>query len=139
MTRLALAVVVLAGLAVLAVTFTRSDTVSNPPTPLASNEERVVLMGLRGRTSDPFFLDGGSYRGIWSAWGETPSDPPCTHSVALMAVDSANATGPIYLASLVQVPSTGTSEEVDMPDLEPGDYYFQVASACAWQIELSPY
>jgi hypothetical protein len=59
--------------------------------------------------------------------------------VALVAVDSANPSGSIDLATRVQVPGTGVSAEVDMPDLEPGDYVFEVSSACAWQVELSPY
>jgi hypothetical protein len=106
--------------------------------PVASPAAHVVVMGLHGQTSDPFFLDGGSYRTVWSAWGESPSDPPCTHSVALMAADASRDSGGTDLASHVQVPSTGASAEIDLTDVAPGDYYFQVTSACAWQIELSP-
>jgi hypothetical protein len=137
--RLALGALLLVSVASFAVAI--SHGASSPPAaappPTAEAEGHIVLMGLHGRTSEPFFLDGGSYRGIWSAWGESPSDPPCTHSVALVAVDSANPSGSINLATRVQVPGTGVSAEVDMPNLEAGDYFFEVASACAWQIDLS--
>jgi hypothetical protein len=132
--RLALGAAVVATVAVFAVAVNRGATSAPAPAPTPAADGHIVLMGLHGRTSDPFFLDGGSYRGVWSAWGESPSDPPCTHSVALVAVGSRA----ISLATRVQVPSTGVTAEVDMSDLEPGDYYFEVTSACAWQIELDP-
>ncbi len=105
------------------------------PTP--NSEGSIVLMGLNGRTTDPFFLAGGSYRATWSAWGETANEPPCTHSMALLAVDpNVSAESSMELAKSVQVPYTGTTAVVDIEDLSPGDYFIQITSACAWQIEL---
>jgi hypothetical protein len=138
--RLALAACALVGATAFALLVTRNaaEPVASPVAPTPSTEAHIVVMGLHGKTSDPFFLDGGSYRTVWSAWGESPSDPPCTHSVALMAVDPADDSGDTSLASHIQVPSTGVTEEIDLSDVAPGDYYFEVTSACAWQIELSP-
>jgi len=59
-----------------------------------------------------------------------------------MAVDPSDAETPLGhvsdLANLVQVPATGASHASDVYNLKPGDYYLDVASACAWQIALSP-
>jgi hypothetical protein len=116
-----------------------SDAEVSTVAPTPTVDTPIVLMGLRDRVSDPFFLGGGSYRGIWSAWGETPAEPPCTHSVQLVALDPANASGSLDLANLVQVPSTGTTAEIDLINVNPGDYYLLISSACAWQVELSAY
>jgi hypothetical protein len=137
--RLAIGACALAAVAVVAVLVNRGvETATSPVAPPPNIDPGFVLMGLNGRTSDPFYLDGGSYRLLWSAWGETPGDPPCTHSVQLMPVDRANSGGFIYLARFVDVPSTGAGAEVDMSNLAPGAYYLQINSACAWQIEVRP-
>jgi hypothetical protein len=115
------------------------DTEVSTVVPTQTAETRIIFMGLRDGTTDPFFLGGGNYRGIWSAWGETPVDPPCTHSVELVAVDSANASRSMDLAKLVQVPSTGATAEINLININPGDYYLEISSACGWQIELSVY
>lgn len=97
----------------------------------------IILSGVEGRTSDPFFLEGGTYKSLWSAWGQRPDDPPCTHSVTLLAVEPDETSGGRFeLARRVQVPATGTSAELFVLNLSPGDYYFQISSACAWQVEL---
>jgi len=128
----------LAGVAIVGLLVNRAlDAAMTAVAPVTATEQPIILMGLHGRTSDPFFLGGGSYRGTWSAWGEAPNEPPCMHEVELVAVDRADPTGSIPLTQRVDVPYTGASGEVDMPRLEPGDYYLQVTSACAWQIELS--
>jgi hypothetical protein len=101
----------------------------------------IVLMGMGSRRGDPFYLAGGAYRVVWSAWGPSAEFPPCTHSAELMAVDSANATtssGHVAdLAKLVHVPATGASDERYIANLKPGDYYVDVTSECGWQIGLS--
>jgi len=120
------------GLAVVITRQARPAASATPEPPAA-----IVISGVEGRTSDPFFLEGGTYRSVWSAWGQRPTDPPCTHSVVLFAVEPDEASGGRFdLARRVQVPSTGTSAELFVLNLAPGDYYFQISSACAWQIEL---
>ncbi|HLZ29197.1 MAG TPA: hypothetical protein VKV73_17925 [Chloroflexota bacterium] len=102
----------------------------------------IVRAGVGSQTTDPFYLAGGTYGSVWSAWGEAPEFPPCTHSAKLMAVDPANAAtslgNVIDLATRVQVPATGTSNSSYVYDVKPGDYYLDVTSACAWQIAISP-
>jgi len=140
---LALAAVVLTGLAV----GRGSDaSVSGPPRQataiVRTAEARIVLTGIGSQSTDPFYLAGGTYRSDWAAWGEAPEYPPCTHSAELMAVDPANAGTSLGhvtdLAKLVQVPATGASDAIYVYNVKPGDYYLDVASACAWQIALSP-
>lgn len=116
-----------------------------PPqaTPLVPTAEAaIILAGTGSQTTDPFYLAGGAYRGDWSAWGEAPEFPPCTHSAELMAVDPANGTTPrghvADLANAVDVPATGASAAGRVYNLKAGDYYLDVASACSWQIALSP-
>jgi len=105
-------------------------------------ETPITRAGLGTQTTDPFYLAGGTYRSDWSAWGETPADPPCTHSIELMAVDPANAETALGnvsdLATLVHVPATGASSMSYLYNLKPGEYYLDVESACGWQIALSP-
>ena len=105
-------------------------------------EAPVILIGMGSRRGDPFYLAGGTYRVVWSAWGPAAEFPPCTHSAELMAVDPANATtssGHVAdLAKLAHVPATGTSDERYIANLRPGDYYVDVSSECGWQIALSP-
>ena len=130
----------LANVVVFAVAINRGNRAGGStvvPTP--NPDAPVVVMGLYGRTTDTFFLAGGRYRATWSAWGETPTDPPCTHSMELAAVDpSVLADNPVELAKSVQVPSTGTTAVLDVDNVNPGDYYLHVTSACAWQFELRP-
>jgi hypothetical protein len=106
------------------------------------SDSPVVFAGVGSQTTDHFHLAGGTYRGLWSAWGQTPADPPCTHSVELLAVDPANGTtgtGHVTdLARLVHVPSTGQSNETYVINVKPGDYYLGVTSACAWQVAFTP-
>ena len=99
------------------------------PTPQAS----LVFAGTEGTTSKSFFLSGGSYRATWSAWGISPNEPPCTHSVEFVG---SNGTV-VELASHVQVPATGVSAQMDLANMQPGDYSLEINSACAWQIELA--
>ncbi|HEY1294195.1 MAG TPA: hypothetical protein VGJ60_14055 [Chloroflexota bacterium] len=107
------------------------------PTP----EAAVVFAGVGTRITDSFHLAGGTYHSVWSAWGQTPVDPPCTHSAELLAVDPANANGAsghvADLARLVHVPSTGATNEMYLANLKPGDYYLSVESACGWQIAFN--
>ena len=102
----------------------------------------VILTGMGSRRGDPFYLAGGTYRVVWSAWGPAAEFPPCTHSAELMAVDPANATtssGHVAdLAKLVQVPATGASAERYVANLTPGEYYLNITSECGWQIALNP-
>jgi len=104
--------------------------------------ESVMLMGMGNRKGDPFYLAGGTYRVLWSAWGPAAEFPPCTHSAELMAVNAANAglaSGHVAdLAKFAHVPATGGSEEVYVADVKPGNYYVDVHSECGWQIALSP-
>jgi len=139
----AVAAVVLAGLAV----GRGSDyVVSGPPPPapaiVRTAEVPIVLTGVGNRSSPPFYLAGGTYRSVWSAWGEAAEFPPCTHSVVLMAVDPANAEASLRhvqdLAERIQVPATGASQASYVYNVKPGDYYLDVTSACNWQIALSP-
>src|SRR5438067_2338269 len=116
-----------------------------PPQPTAlvpTVEAPVILMGVGSQTTDLFYLAGGTYRSDWSAWGEGPEYPPCTHSAELMAVDPANAETSLGhvtdLANLVHVPGTGASFTTFVYNVKPGGYYLDVSSACAWQIALSP-
>jgi hypothetical protein len=112
------------------------------PTPQATPVAQIVLSGKGTQTTSLFHLTGGRYRSTWSAWGEAPEFPPCTHSAALMVVDAANRAGGgnhvTDLATRVSVPATGASDQRDLADLKPGDYYLDVRSACAWKISLSP-
>jgi hypothetical protein len=119
----------------------------NSPPPQATAIVRtpdapIILIGIGSQTTDPFYLAGGTYRTVWSAWGEAPEFPPCTHSVELLAVDPVNAETSLGhvsdLANLVHVPATGASSASYVYNLKPGDYYLDVESACAWQIALSP-
>jgi hypothetical protein len=105
-------------------------------------EASVILAGMGSRRGDPFYLAGGTYRVVWSAWGPAANFPPCTHSAELIAVHPANGTtssGHVAdLAKLVQVPATGASDERYIANLKPGDYYLDITSECGWQIGLSP-
>src|SRR5438552_11046535 len=105
-------------------------------------EASVILAGMGSRRGDPFYLAGGTYRVVWSAWGPAADFPPCTHSAELIAVDPANGTtssGHVAdLAKLVQVPATGASDERYIANLKPGDYYLDITSECGWQVALSP-
>ena len=139
----ALAAVVLAGLGV----GRGFDASVSGPLPQATAivgtaETPIIVSGVGSQTTDPFYLAGGTYRSNWAAWGEAPEFPPCTHSAELMAVDTANAETSLvhvtHLADLVQVPATGASHASYLYNLQPGDYYLDVSSACAWQIALSP-
>ena len=102
----------------------------------------IILTGLGSLTTDTFYLAGGTYRSEWSAWGEAPEFPPCTHSIELLAVDPVNAETSLGhvsdLATLVHVPATGASSAMYVYNLKPGDYYLDVESSCGWQIALSP-
>jgi hypothetical protein len=112
------------------------------PAVVRTADAPIILTGLRSQTTDLFYLAGGTYRSDWSAWGEAPEYPPCTHSAELMAIDPANAETSLGhvtdLAKLVHVPATGASAGSYVYNVKPGDYYLDVASACAWQIALSP-
>ncbi len=140
---LALAVIVLTGLWV---GRGFSARVSDPPRQatgvVVTGEAPIVLTGIGSQTTNPFYLAGGTYHSDWSAWGEAPEYPPCTHSAELMAVDTANAETVLGhvtdLANLVQVPATGASQASYVYNVKPGDYYLDVTSACAWQIAFSP-
>lgn len=120
--------------------------VSGPPAQataiVRTAEEPIIISGIGSETTDPFYLAGGTYRAEWSAWGEAPEFPPCTHSVELLAVDPANAETSLGhvsdLANLVHVPATGASSASYVYNLKPGNYYLDIASACGWQIALSP-
>lgn len=106
-----------------------------------TSETPIVFTGIGSQTTDAFYLAGGAYGIDWSAWGEAPEFPPCTHSAELMAVDPANGEtlGHVTdLATRVQVPATGASNATYVFNVKPGDYYLEVNSACAWQIGLSP-
>jgi hypothetical protein len=114
---------------------------AQPTVGVRAAEAPIIVTGVGSRTSSPFYLAGGTYRGAWSAWGEAAEFPPCTHSAELLAVDPANAvTGGHHvsdLALLVDVRATGASDESYI-NLKPGEYYLDVTSACSWQISLSP-
>jgi hypothetical protein len=120
--------------------------VSGPPRQptavVVTVDEPVILSGVLSQTTVVFYLAGGTYRSDWSAWGQAPEYPPCTHSAELMAVDAANGETPpghvTDLAKLVHVPATGASAASYVYDVQPGDYYLDVNSACAWQFALSP-
>jgi hypothetical protein len=144
---------VIGGFALAAVVLTRlalgrgSDAgVSSPPgqatAVVRTADAPIILTGIGSQTTDPFYLAGGTYRSDWSAWGEAPEYPPCTHSAELMAVDPANAETSLghvtNLAKLVQVPATGASATSYVYNVKPGDYFLDVDSACGWQIALSP-
>lgn len=121
-----------------AVAFLLSCSAQQPaprPTPETATGP-IIFSGSKSGISDPFSLEAGSYRGVWSAWGVSPDEPPCTHSAELVAVDPSNADGTIALVESVEVPATGATAEVDIANLKPGDYYVEVRSACAWQIEV---
>ncbi|HEY3061796.1 MAG TPA: hypothetical protein VGL99_22715 [Chloroflexota bacterium] len=102
----------------------------------------IIRTGIYSQSTDPFYLAGGTYRTEWAAWGEAPEFPPCTHSAELKAVDPANGDSSLGhvtdLAKLVHVPATGASAASYVYNLEPGEYYLDVQSACGWQIALSP-
>jgi len=128
---------------VLLVAWPRRPGTRTPPEIVGpTSEASVVFAGVGTRTTDAFHLAGGTYRSIWAAWGQTPVDPPCTHSAELLALDPANASpasGHVFdLARLVHVPSTGVSSETYLTNVKPGDYYLSVESACGWQIALNP-
>jgi len=139
----ALAAVVLTGLGV-GRGFDAS--VSGPPRQataiVPSAETPVVLAGIGSQTTNAFYLAGGTYRSDWSAWGEHPDYPPCTHSAELLAVDPANAETSLGhvsdLADLAHIPATGASYTIYIYNIKSGDYYLDVASECAWQIAISP-
>lgn len=103
------------------------------PEPAPPREQSMVFSGLHASTTQTFFLPGGSYRATWSAWGETPNEPPCTHHIALVVEQRSTE-----VVKSVEVPATGITGNVDLTDLSPGDYAFEVRSACAWSIQLSP-
>ena len=104
--------------------------------------QSIVIMGMGSRHGDPFYLTGGTYRVIWSAWGPAANFPPCTHSAELLAVDLMNAaTTSAHVADLAKfahVPATGATDERFIANLKPGNYYVDVDSECGWQIALTP-
>ena len=102
-----------------------------PPTPVPT--DHVIVSGFQVMVTDPFTLDAGSYTATWSAWGISPSEPPCTHSADLVGPNGFRKN----LAKSVQVPATGTTSAINVSDMEGGDYYLEVRSACAWQIEVT--
>jgi hypothetical protein len=110
------------------------------PIPLSADKP-IILSGVGSQTTKSFYLAGGTYHSIWSAWGEAAEFPPCLHSVALMAANRASGETSnahvIDLAKLVDVPATGASEERIVGDLKPGNYYLEVRSECAWEVSLS--
>jgi hypothetical protein len=109
---------------------------------VATPDVPVVHVGKGRQTSAPFHLTGGTYRSVWSAWGEAADFPPCAHLVQLMAVDPANGDASnghvVDLVKVESIPATGASAEIYLINIKPGDYYLNVVSACAWQVELSP-
>jgi hypothetical protein len=110
---------------------------SQPTAIVAAADAPITYSGTGNQTTAPFYLAGGAYHTRWSAWGEAAEFPPCTHSASLFAVDP--AVGLVReLATRVQVPATGASQESDLRDLKPGAYYFDVSSECGWQIALTP-
>jgi hypothetical protein len=146
-------VLVIGGFALTAVVLTRlglgrgfdADVSAPPPQATAvvrGAEVPIILSGMGSQTTDVFYLAGGTYRSDWSAWPEGPEFPPCTHSAELMAVDPANAETSLGhvtdLANLVHVPATGGSYTSYVYNVKPGEYYLDVASACGWQIAVSP-
>lgn len=106
---------------------------SQPLAPTPTRQTALVFAGTEGSTSKSFFLEGGDYRATWSAWGVTPSEPPCTHSIHLTGPSGP----PQDLATAVQVPATGVSAQIDLMNVVRGNYDLQITSACAWQIELA--
>ena len=93
------AVAVIGGFALAALVLTRlgvardSDAVQSDRPPQATGvvptaEAPIVFAGKGSQTTDTFYLAGGTYRGNWSAWGDAPEFPPCTHSAELMAVNN---------------------------------------------------
>jgi hypothetical protein len=112
------------------------------PARASADKRPIIYAGTGTQTTPPFYLAGGTYRTLWSAWEKAPEYPPCTHSAELMAVDAANATASgghvVDLARLVHVPATGASDESYVINVEPGDYYLAVESACSWQIAITP-
>jgi hypothetical protein len=133
---------VVCGFGLAAVALKLSADRAQPASAPTSTQAAIVYAGMGNQSTTPFYLEGGSYRGQWSAWGRAAEYPPCTHSAELMAVDSGNATPTrthvVDLASLVQVPATGASDQTDVMTLEPGYYLLRVTSACAWQIAIGP-
>jgi hypothetical protein len=121
--------------------------VSNVPNPapspsvVPSADAPVIFSGVGSRDTPSFNLAGGTYRTVWSAWGEAPAFPPCTHSVELLVIDPQNGATPgahvADLAKLVTVPATGASEERYLASADPGSYYLHITSACSWQVALS--
>jgi hypothetical protein len=139
----ALAAVVLTGIGVGGGFYAGGSGPPHPATVVAvSATAPIILAGLGSQTTAPFYLAGGTYRSDWSAWGEAPEFPPCTHSAELMAVDPGNAETSLGhvsdLANLVHVPATGASDASYIYNVKPGDYYLDVNFACGWQIALSP-
>jgi hypothetical protein len=113
------------------------------PTPVVrSADAPIIRTGIGSQTTERFYLAGGTYRTIWSAWGLAAEYPPCTHSAELMAIDPADGEPPLGhvtdLAKRVEVDATGASAGQYVYDVKPGEYYLDVRSACAWQIALSP-
>jgi hypothetical protein len=124
------------GAGLLAVLFVRVWTHDSAPEP------RIIYAGSGTQTTAPFYLAGGAYHTLWSAWERAPEYPPCTHSMGLMAVDPANATTShghvVDLAKLAQVPATGGSVEGYVVNLKAGQYFLEVHSECSWQVAISP-
>ena len=104
-------------------------------------EASMIFAGSQNRRIDPFYLAGGTYRFLWSAWGPAAEYPPCSHSVELLAVDPANAAASdghvADLAKRVDVPGGGSSDERYIANLKPGEYYLDIHSDCGWQISIS--
>ena len=92
-------------------------------------------MGMGNRRGNPFYLPGGTYKVLWSAWGPAAEFPPCTHSAELLMTTGGHVAD---LAKFAHVPATGGSEELFLADLKAGNYYVDVHSECGWQIALSP-
>jgi hypothetical protein len=121
-------------LAIAAVALLAAPRSRAPNQPVAvTPQSALVFAGTEGRTSKSFFLNGGHYRATWSAWGTSPSEPPCTHSVEFVGSNGAV----VELASHVQVPATGATAQIDLANMQPGAYSLEITSACAWQIELA--
>ena len=110
--------------------------------PIAAAKAPIVHAGMGTQTTAPFYLAGGTYRTLWSAWERAPEYPPCTHTAELMAVDPANGTTAqghvVDLARFAHVPAIGATDEGYVINVKPGDYYLAVDSECAWQIAITP-
>lgn len=116
----------------LLVACTDSTPATRDPAPAVERQGPITVSGTGISNSDPFQLNGGDYHIAWTA---TPDhDIGCYHGASLAPTVG---TGSEHLVNELldsAAPMTGTTNVYGM---EPGQYYINASSGCAWEFVIS--